>query len=95
MDLHSREVDNMWQKLGFTLDYGSADVKANLIIDDKLILRTRRSHGRGRLGGNIPYMIRQQMKLNQAQFEDAIACPLGRQDYLHLLRSKGWLPPKQ
>jgi hypothetical protein len=39
----------------------------------------------------IPHLIRQQMKLNEEQFQDLVDCPLSREDYLQILREKGLL----
>jgi len=69
----------------------SADRRAQLWVDGKLILTTKRSYGSGKLDGNIPHLIRQQMRLNQEQFDDLIACPLKREGYIAILRAKGLL----
>ncbi len=65
------------------------DRHAILRVNGKLILRTRRSFGSGKLNGNIPHLIRQQMKLNEDQFNDLIDCPLDREGYIEILKSKG------
>jgi hypothetical protein len=67
----------------------SGDIHALFYHDGKLILRTKRSHGSGKLTGRIPDYIRQQMKLNQEQFSDLLACPLKREGYVQILRAKG------
>ena len=81
----------MWRKLGFDIDEKRADIKATLWVGEKLILRTYRSHGSGKLSGNIPHKIRTQMKLNERQFKDAIDCPLTKEAYFDILREKGAL----
>ena len=91
MNVKESDVDRMWKKLGFEIDSSRADVKANLRVNGRLILRTYRSHGRGKMSGNIPHKIRSQMRLNLGEFEDAIACPLKADAYLEILRSKGVL----
>jgi hypothetical protein len=67
----------------------SRDRHAQFFEGGKLIIVTKRSHGSGKLDGNIPHMIRQQMRLNEAQFADLIACPLRREDYVKILKEKG------
>jgi hypothetical protein len=84
------EVDRMWIKLGFDIE-NKDDVWAYKRVDGKLVVRTRRSHGRQKMTGQIPNMIRQQMRLNQKQFKDAINCPLTREDYDKILKEKGYL----
>ena len=56
-----------------------------------LILTTKRSHGSGPIEGQIPHFIRQQMKLSQGEFDRLIDCPLGLQEYIQILKTKGWI----
>ena len=44
--------------------------------------------GAGKLDGQIPDFIRQQMKLNEEQFKLLIDCPLQRADYIKILKDK-------
>ncbi len=69
----------------------SKDRLARFYYQGTLILTTKRSHGSGKIEGNIPYLIRQQMKLTQPQFDDLIACPLGFPEYVEILKTKGWI----
>lgn len=55
------------------------------------MLKTFRSHGSGKIEGTIPSKIRQQLKLNESQFDDLIACPLDREGYVAILRTKGFI----
>jgi hypothetical protein len=64
---------------------------AYLIVNGRRVVATRRSRGSGKLPGMIPHLIRQQMKLNEEQFQDLVDCPLSREDYLQILRDKGLL----
>ncbi len=68
------------------------DIRALFYHEGRLILHTKRSKGRGIISGNILHLIRQQMKLNEDQFTGLIACPLGRPEYVEILRQKGLLP---
>ncbi len=67
------------------------DRYARLYVGGKLVVVTRRSLGSGALDGNIPHLIRQQMKLNEEQFQDLIKCPLGLEEYIAILRDKNLL----
>ena len=69
----------------------SKDRLARFYYRETLILTTKRSHGSGPIEGNVPYLIRQQMKLSQAQFDNLISCPLGLPEYIQILKTKGWI----
>jgi hypothetical protein len=55
----------------------------------KMILTTRRSHGKGKIEGNIPDKIRTQLKLRDDEFRDLILCPLDYDGYVDLLKKRG------
>jgi len=93
MSLTARELDRAWDKLGMEIRE-SKHRNALLRVDGKLVLRTARSHGTRMLDGKIPNEIRKQMRLNKQQFEDLIACPLGRDGYLKILEQQGLIPSK-
>jgi len=85
------EIDNMWTKLGFSIDDKGKHVKARLWVNKKLVVSTRRSHGAKATDGLLPQFIRQQMRLNEGQFADALNCPMDRPAYFDLLKKKGLL----
>lgn len=93
MSLKAQDLDTAWAKLRFDIDRTSRDITATLRVNGKIVVRTRRSHGAGKLDGKVQHFVRQQMKLNENQFADAIACPLQAEDYLAILATKGLLPP--
>ena len=66
----------------------TGDRHALFKVGGKLILRTKRSFGSGKLEGDIPSFIRQQMKLNHDQFAELLACPLDRARYIEILKTK-------
>jgi hypothetical protein len=88
MSLKPKEIDRAWQKIGMVIKDGG-DRFAKFYVDGKLILWTKRSMGSGKLDGNIPHLIRQQMKLDEEQFARLIACPLKRPEYIEILKEKG------
>ncbi len=45
--------------------------------------------GSRKLDGDIPHLVRQQMKLNEEQFKNLIDCPLGYDEYVQILKDKG------
>lgn len=89
MPLTAREFDRLVRKFGFeTRDSG--DLLAWLIVDGKVVVRTRRSK---RSSGDLPmfHSIRQQLKLSDGQLREAISCKLDRDSYVEILRRKGIL----
>lgn len=88
MSLTASDIDRAWDKLGMVIR-NTGDRHALFYHEDRLILRTKRSFGAGKLDGQIPHFIRQQLKLNDAQFRDLIACPLDRARYVEILKQKG------
>ena len=92
MSLREGDVDQMWKKLGWSVDLKKRDVTATLVVNGAIVLRSRRSHGSGKLDGVIPQKIRGQMKLNESQFQAAYQCPLQRDEYFAILRLKGVIP---
>jgi hypothetical protein len=73
--------------VGFEIK-ATGDLHARPHVDGKLILKTKRSMGSGKLDGDIPHFIRQQMELNEEQFARAIGCPLTREEYVQILKDK-------
>lgn len=88
MSLSAREFDLLVNKLGYETR-NSAHLLAWLEVDGKIVARTRRS----RKAGDLPmsHSIRQQMKMSETQMREAVACALGRDAYLDILRDKGVL----
>lgn len=75
------------QKLGFEKTESHHHIY-RLWLDGMLAARTYISHGERQLS---PYHISQmsrQMRLTKEQFVDAIMCPLGQEEYYHILREE-------
>lgn len=88
MTIKAKEFDRLVGKLGLhTRDSG--DLLAWFEFEGKIITRTRRSKGSGDLP--MQHSIRQQLKLNEQQFKEAINCTLTREAYIEILRGKGLL----
>ena len=68
------------------------DTLAFFRLKGQTILWTKVPHKRGELKGNLRYFIRQQLKLNEAQFRDLIRCDIWREDYIEILKDKGLIP---
>ncbi len=89
MSLKEADVDRMWRKLNFDINPRGDHVRAILRVNGKQVLMTKRSHGSGKLEGLIPDLIRKQMKLDRAQFDEAISCPLTHAGYIEILSNQG------
>lgn len=90
MSLHVADVERAWKKIGMVVT-NSGDRLAKFYYRGALILMTKRSHGSGPIEGKVPYLIRQQMKLSQNEFDQLIACPLDLAGYVEVLKAKGWI----
>lgn len=88
MTLKAHEFDRIVGKFGFQTR-NAGDLLAWFEHEGKIIVRTRRSMGRGDLP--FQHSIRQQMKLSDVQLRDAISCTLDREGYVEILRGKGLL----
>lgn len=87
MSIRARDFDLLVNKFGFqTRDTG--DKQAWLEYEGQVVVRTKRSHTRGR---DLPFQhsIRQQLKLNEDELRQALQCTLDRDGYVELLRRKG------
>ena len=60
--------------------------------EGKLVTRTKRSHGKGDLPGDL---IRQQLKLNETELAGILDCSLERGDYIEILKKKGLIANKR
>jgi hypothetical protein len=87
LSLKTKDLDRAWTKIGMEIK-DSGDRHARFYVDGKLILWTKRSMGTSMLDGQIPHFIRQQMKLNEEQFQRLIDCPLDRAGYIEILKKK-------
>ncbi len=88
--MKASDIDRAFAKLGLEIRE-SKDKIAWFVHEGRKILMTKRSQGRGEVKGNIPHLIRQQLRLNEQQFRDLIACPLDREGYVTILKEKGIL----
>jgi len=90
MRIKYRQAEKLLNKLGFSPPRMSHHKQCVLEYNDKIILRTYYSHGSGEMKATNKF--RTSLKLNEKQFRDAIACPFEFEDYIALLRKKGYIP---
>jgi len=90
--LKAHEFDRIVEKYGFTVR-DTGDRHAYLWYEGHLVVRTKRSHVKGK---DLPFshQIRQQLHLNEQQMSGAIDCTFTLDHYLAHLRQRGILPPR-
>lgn len=86
--IKAQEFDRLIEKFAFQTRK-SGDRLAWFEHEGRVVVRTRRSEGSGDLP--MQHSIRQQLKLNERQLREAIACSLSRAQYVEILRAKGIL----
>jgi hypothetical protein len=91
MNVKFREARRMLQKLRFVSREGK-DTNYSLYYEGTFILWTKLSQGEGDISGKIPHKIRSQMKLCPQQFQKALDCPFGYDDYIQKLKDKKLIP---
>jgi hypothetical protein len=89
MTIKAKDFEHIVNKFGLRTR-NSGDRLVWFEHEGKIITRTRRSNIKGR---DLPFQhsIRQQLKLNEDEFREAVACHLDRDQYLMILRQKGLL----
>lgn len=88
MSLKAKDVDKVFNKFDMRVKNGK-DRYALFYYEGRLILRTKRSLGKHKIDNKVRYLIRQQLKLSDTEFSQAIDCTLGRPDYVKILKNKG------
>ncbi len=91
MSLKAREVDKVFNKFQMKPKSGN-DIWAALYYGGTCVLRTRRSFGKSKIDNDVRYLIRQQLRLNEDQFAQAIDCSLKREGYIQILKRKNFIP---
>ncbi len=87
MSLRTGDVDRIFRKLDMEIRE-TDHIWAYFRYDDKIVTKTRRSLGKGKIEGNIPFFIRQQLKLNEKEFRELLECEFEREGYIDILKSK-------
>jgi len=87
MTIKAREFEIIVNKLEL-VTRNSGDRLAWFKYEGKTILHTRRSHKKGK---DLPFQdsIRQQLKLNENELRQLIACKIGRSEYVSILKNRG------
>ena len=88
--MKKNEMEKIFRKLSLQIrstghNYGW------LVINGKKILRVHYSHGKGDIPEKITNKIRGQLKLSQKDFRELIKCPLTIEEYINILKQKGFI----
>ena len=62
-----------------------------LVVDGVKVLKVHYSHGSGDMPPTVVHLFRKSLKLSLGDFRCLVACTLGRDDYIELLRNQGVL----
>ncbi len=85
-----REILRLFEKLEMETREGR-DTIAKFRYNGEVIVRTKVPHKRGDLKGLLIHFIRQQLRLNESQFQELANCTLSRDDYVNILEEKGYI----
>lgn len=85
--VNHREFDRMVNKFGMETR-NSGDHHAWLVHEGRVVVRTKRSHGRKPVLVNF---VSKQMHLTKEQLSEAASCGIDLDGYLQVLRGKGLL----
>ncbi len=90
MQIKKAEVARIFEKL--RLDVRSTKHRYGwFIFEGKKVLRVHYSHGKGDIPGRVTDKIRSQLKLTQKDFRKLIDCPMSFEDYIAVLKRKGYI----
>jgi hypothetical protein len=90
MQLKKRDIQKIFQKLDLEVR-STHHIYGWLVINGEKVLRVHYSFGKGNIPAKISEKIRGQLKLDQNNLKKLIDCPLSKEDYLAILREKGYL----
>ena len=88
--MKTREILKLFDKLQMKIREGR-DTLAFLVVNGKIVLWTRVPHKKGDIKGKLQYFIRQQLKLNEKEYRDLIKCIIYREEYIEILKKKGFI----
>jgi len=90
MQIKKAEVARIFEKL--RLDVRSTKHRYGwFIFEGKKVLRVHYSHGKGDVPGRVTDKIRSQLKLTRKDFRELIECPMSFEDYIAVLKRKGYI----
>ncbi|HEV7215636.1 MAG TPA: hypothetical protein VGP33_10990 [Chloroflexota bacterium] len=80
------------RELGFQREEGD-HLTVRLVIDGKLIARTKTSHSHSTIGDDLLGLMARQIHISPAFFKALLARKKRRNDYLKALQQRALLPP--
>ena len=91
MQLKQRDIKTIFNKLDMKIREGRDTLAFFYYKGQKTRIFTRVPHKKGDLKGKLTSFIRQQLKLNEDQFINLKKCPLTKEGYIEILKSKNIL----
>lgn len=88
--MKKKEIEKIFRKLDLNVR-STGHQYGWLLVNGTKILRVHYSHGRGDIPGKVINKIRGQLKLSKRDFKDLIECPLTYEDYISILKQKGFI----
>ncbi len=88
--MKKKEIEKIFRKLDLNVR-STGHQYGWLLVNGKKILRVHYSHGRGDIPGKVINKIRGQLKLSKRDFKGLIECPLTYEDYIAILKQKGFI----
>ena len=83
-----RGIRKVFEKSGMKIREGK-DTIASLYYEGQLVVRTKVPHESGELKGKLPHYVRQQLRVNEIQFNGIKNRTIERNEYIEILAAKG------
>ena len=91
MQLNAADLRRVFTKLKIETVECKHHVRGFLVVDGKRVLPLHYSNGRKEMWGSVAHLFRRSLHLSQTEFEDLVRCPLSREQFVEILRSKDLL----
>jgi hypothetical protein len=92
MQVSKRDAGRVLDKLRVT----QVDCKHHragfLVVNGVRILKIHYSNGNGDMPPTVAHLFRKSLKLSVEEFRELVACHLGREAYVDILRQRGCVP---
>jgi hypothetical protein len=91
MQVNKRNAGNIVRKLQIDEISCKHHHAGFLVVDGMRVLKVHYSLGAGDMPPTVAHLFRKSLKLSMAEFQKLVGCTLTREDYLQILREKGYL----
>ncbi len=91
MPCKTKDIDEALVKKGFTKREGDHHFYEFIYKSQKTALRTKISHSHKEISDQLIAHMSRQLQLVKKEFLSLIACPLSEEDYVQLMKTRGFL----